>query len=98
MSSGIMAVPERRLSKQGHELQFGTNHLAHFLLFELLKDTLLRSATPEFSSKVVNVSSSGHRGGPVQFDDLKFDKSYTPWGGYAQAKLSNIWMANYIDR
>jgi NAD(P)-dependent dehydrogenase (short-subunit alcohol dehydrogenase family) len=93
-----MAVPERSLTKQGHELQFGTNHLAHFLLFQLLRDALLRSSTPEFPSKVVNVSSSGHRGGPVNFEDLTLEKTYNPWGGYAQAKLSNIWMANYIDR
>lgn len=93
-----MALPDRRLTKQGHELQFGTNHLAHFLLFKLLKDTLLRSSTSDFPSKVVNLSSSGHRGGPIHFDDLTMEKNYNPWAGYAQGKLGNIWMANYIDR
>lgn len=93
-----MALPERTLSKQGHELQFATNHLAHFLLFQLLKDALLRSATSESPSRVVDVSTSGHRGGPVHFDDLTLEKTYNPWAGYAQSKLSNIWMANYIER
>jgi NAD(P)-dependent dehydrogenase (short-subunit alcohol dehydrogenase family) len=96
--AGVMALPERKLTKQGHETQFATNHLAHFLLFELLKETLVNSATPDFPSRVINLSSSGHRGGPVYFDDLTMKDTYSPWGGYAQAKLSNIWMANYIDR
>lgn len=93
-----MALPERVLSKQGFELQFATNHLGHFLLFQLLADTLLRSSTPDFPSKVVNVSSSGHRFGPVNFEDLTLKKNYDPWTAYAQSKLANIWMSNYIER
>ncbi|KAJ5957472.1 hypothetical protein N7501_011751 [Penicillium viridicatum] len=61
-NAAVMNTPESR-TKDGFELQFGTNHLSHFLLFYLLKDTLLETArsTPTFNSRVINVSSAGHR-------------------------------------
>lgn len=55
-----MAVPDIQLTNDGHKLQFGTNHLSHFL-FQLLKPGLLAAATPELASRVVNLASSGHR-------------------------------------
>ena len=97
-NAGIMALPERTLTADGFEAQFGTNHLAHFLLFQLLKPTMLKSATPEFASRVVCVSSSGHRISGVHLDDLQLEKSYDPWVGYGQSKTSNIYMANELDR
>jgi NAD(P)-dependent dehydrogenase (short-subunit alcohol dehydrogenase family) len=96
-NAGIMATPEGRTA-DGFELQFGTNHLAHFLLFQLLKDTLIKSATPDFGSRVVNVSSTGHRMGQIHFDNLKLEGIYNPWLAYGQSKLSNIYMANEIER
>lgn len=96
-NAGIMATPEGRTADD-HELQFGTNHLAHFLLFQLLKPALLSSATPELPSRVVNLSSVGHRGGGVQFDNLKLEGIYHPWTSYGQAKTANIYMANEIER
>lgn len=96
-NAGIMAAPEGKTA-DGFESQFGVNHLAHFLFFNLLKDTLLASSTPEFHSRVVNVSSVGHTYGQIQFDNYGFEKgNYTPWAGYAQAKLANIYMANEIE-
>ncbi|KAK6950906.1 hypothetical protein Daesc_007434 [Daldinia eschscholtzii] len=77
-NAGVMKTPESR-TKDGFELQFGTNHLSHFLLFYLLKDLMLASSTPEFHSRVVNVSSSGHRYGPVRFDNLNFEGEYDGW-------------------
>ena len=53
-----MATPEGKTA-DGFEIQFGTNHLGHFLLFQLLKPALLAAATPEFSSRVVSLSSVG---------------------------------------
>ncbi|OTA96397.1 hypothetical protein M434DRAFT_392836 [Hypoxylon sp. CO27-5] len=96
-NAGVMKTPESR-TKDGFELQFGTNHLSHFLLFYLLKDLLLASSTPEFHSRVVNVSSSGHRYGPVRFENLNFEGEYDGWAAYGQSKTANIYMANQIER
>ena len=97
-NAGIMATPQGKTA-DGFELQFGTCHLAHFLLFELLKPTLLASSIPSFNSRVVALSSSGHRTGGVRFDDYNFEKGdYSPWVAYGQAKTSNIYFANELDR
>ncbi|KAH8803532.1 short-chain dehydrogenase/reductase-like protein [Xylogone sp. PMI_703] len=99
-NAGVMAVPERQLTKDGHEMQFGINHLAHFLLFQLLKPALLASSTPQFHSRVVNLSSSGHRvHGINDSDNYDFQKGdYDPWVAYGQSKTANIYMANEIER
>jgi NAD(P)-dependent dehydrogenase (short-subunit alcohol dehydrogenase family) len=97
-NAGVMATPEGR-TEDGFETQFGTNHVAHFLLFQLLKPTLLHSSTPSFNSRVVMVSSSGHGFSPVLFGDFDLKKrGYDPWIAYGQSKTANIWMANEIDR
>ena len=91
--AGVMACPEGQ-TKDGFETQFGTNHLAHFLLFQLLKPTLLASSTPEFQSRVVSVSSSGHQISGVHFDDLDLKKQgYEKWTAYGQSKTANIYLA-----
>ena len=98
-NAGVMATPEGR-TKDGFETQFGTNHLAHFLLFRLLKPTLLRSSSRAFQSRVVCVASAAHRSSPVRFDDYNFDNpsSYDPWQAYGQAKTAIIYLANEIER
>ncbi|KAJ2982107.1 hypothetical protein NUW58_g6514 [Xylaria curta] len=97
-NAGIMACPEGK-TEDGIELQFGTNHLGHFLLFNLLKDALLASATPSFNSRVLSVASGAHRRGKINFDDLNFDHTeYTPLGAYDQSKLANVLFANELDR
>jgi len=101
-NAGIMANPTRELSADGFEAQFATNHLSHFLLFNLVKEAMLASSTPERNSRVVVVSSVGHRVGKVQFGNYSFSDpngtEYSPWGAYAQSKVATIYMANYIDR
>ncbi|KAM0322979.1 hypothetical protein ACHAQA_009078 [Verticillium albo-atrum] len=97
-NAGIMACPEGKTA-DGFETQLGTNHLGHFYLFHLLKSTLLSSTTPEFASRVISVSSSGHFLGGINLDDLNFEKTpYHPWLAYAQSKLANIHFANELDR
>lgn len=97
-NAGIMATPFSK-TKDGFESQFGTNHLAHFLLFQLVKPALLASATPAYPSRVVSVTSTGHTFGPPLFDDYNFDSTpYNPWRAYGQAKTSNIWFANAIEK
>lgn len=60
-NAGVLAVKNLQFTNQCYELQFATNHLAHCLLFELLKPALLAGSSSEFQSRVVIVSSSGHR-------------------------------------
>lgn len=99
-NAGIMAVQDLQFTKDGHELQFGTNHLSHFLFFELLKPALLAGVTPDFHSRVVNLSSSGHRiHGINESDNYNFQiTEYTAMTAYGQSKTANIYMANEIER
>ncbi|KAJ5221337.1 uncharacterized protein N7469_010224 [Penicillium citrinum] len=100
-NAGVMAIPDLQLTNEGHEMQLATNHLSHFLLFNLLKPALLAGSTPAFSSRVVAVSSAGHHrtAGINSSDNYHFQKGdYDPWVAYAQSKLANIYMANEIER
>ncbi|KAI1150705.1 hypothetical protein F4825DRAFT_392013 [Nemania diffusa] len=96
-NAGVMNPPEGR-TKDGFETQFGTNHLGHFLLFNLLQPALLAGSTPEKASRVVVVSSVAHRFGEVHFDNINFENNYEPMAAYAQSKTANLWTANEIDR
>lgn len=98
LNAGVMATPEGR-TKDGFETQFGTNHLGHFLLLQMLTPALLAASTPEFQSRVVSLSSAGHRAGGVRFHDLNFEKeAYDPWLAYGQSKTANIYLANEVER
>ncbi|KAL7921483.1 hypothetical protein ACQKWADRAFT_327566 [Trichoderma austrokoningii] len=99
-NAGVMGIPNLQLTKDGHEMQFGVNHLAHFLFFQLLKPALLAGTTAEFASRVVNVSSSSHRlRGILASDNYNFQKGdYDRWASYAQSKTANVYMANQIER
>lgn len=99
-NAGIMGVPNLQLTNDGFEAQFATNYLGHFLLFVLLKPALIVSTTPEFSSRVVNVSSSAARSVDLTTsDNYNFEKTeYDPNIAYAQSKLAMISMANHIER
>lgn len=99
-NAGIMGVPELQLSKDGHELQFATNYLSHFLLFKLLEAALLAASTPEFNSRVVSVSSDSHRLSDVnESGNYSYEKGgYHPFMAYGQSKSAIGHMANEIDR
>ncbi|KAL3483006.1 short-chain dehydrogenase [Aspergillus germanicus] len=96
-NAAVMNTPESR-TKDGFELQIGTNHLSHFLLFWCLKDLLLQSVTPAFHSRVINVSSSAHRYGPVQLNNINFEGNYNGWLAYGSSKTANIYMTTQIER
>lgn len=100
LNAGIMAPPEALKTKDGIDMQFGTNHLAHFLLFELLKEKLIKSSTKEFNSRVVTVSSGGHRISDIIWDDINFEKdvAYDPFKAYGQSKSANVLMAREIEK
>jgi NAD(P)-dependent dehydrogenase (short-subunit alcohol dehydrogenase family) len=89
-NAGVMAIPELRLSPEGHELQFATNHLGHFrLALGLL--SALRAAG---GARVVSVSSRAHLNSPVIFDDIDFaHRAYDPGLAYAQSKTANVLFA-----
>ena len=82
-NAGVMAPP-RRLSAQGHELQFAVNHLGHFALTQKLLPLL----KPQ--GRVVHVSSGAAYFGRIAFDDLQGERSYDAWAAYAQSKLANL--------
>ncbi|KEF59700.1 alcohol dehydrogenase [Exophiala aquamarina CBS 119918] len=99
-NAGVMGIEELTLTADGHEIHFATNHLSHFLLFQLLKAALLGSSTPEFQSRVVMVASSAHRSSTMsESDNYNFQKGGYNFGtAYAKSKLANIYMANELDR
>jgi NAD(P)-dependent dehydrogenase (short-subunit alcohol dehydrogenase family) len=84
-NAGVMAVPYQRTA-DGFELTFATNHLGHFALTGLLLGKLL--GTP--GSRIVTVSSIGHRDGVMRFADLQSEHRYQPWPAYWQSKLANL--------
>lgn len=84
-NAGLM-FPPYGLTRDGYELQFGTNHLGHFALTGLLLPRLL--ATP--GARVVTVSSVAHRYGKMHFDDLMLTSHYQPDPAYGQSKLANL--------
>ncbi|EFH82500.1 oxidoreductase [Ktedonobacter racemifer] len=92
-NAGVMAIP-RHETKDGFEMQFGTNHLGHFALTGLLLPLLL--ATPK--SRVVTTSSMARAMGRVNLDDLQSQKGYTRWSAYGQSKRANLLFAFELQR
>ncbi|XP_070686194.1 retinol dehydrogenase 13-like [Pempheris klunzingeri] len=84
-NAGIMRCPKWQ-TEDGFEMQFGVNHLGHFLLTNCLLDLLKKSAP----SRIVTVSSLAHERGQIHFDDIHSEKDYHPWRSYAQSKLANV--------
>lgn len=92
-NAGIMACP-KALTKDGFEMQFGVNHLGHFMLTNLLLDCLANGAP----SRIVVVSSSGHKLSDINKDDLMGEKSYSKIKSYGQSKLANILFARELAK
>ncbi|KAK9143788.1 hypothetical protein Syun_013188 [Stephania yunnanensis] len=100
-NAGILAPPFK-LSQDGIELQFATNHLGHFLLTNLLLDTLKRTAKrSKVEGRIVNVSSNAHRyafGEGIPFNKINDEPSYNRMWVYGQTKLANILHSNELAR
>jgi len=87
--AGVMAIPTFETTKDSIELQFGSNHIGHFLLTNLLMPQILAAGK---GSRIVNVSSNGYELAGVRFDDYNFEegKAYDPWLAYGQSKTGNV--------
>ena len=93
-NAGVM-YPPKQTTGDGFELQFGTNHLGHFALTGLLLERML----PVPGSRVVTVSSVGHRiRARIHFDDLQWERSYSRVGAYGQSKLANLMFTYELQR
>lgn len=93
-NAGVMWTP-KQVTKDGFELQFGTNHLGHFALTGLVLDHML----PVPGSRVVTVSSQGHRiHAAIHFDDLQWERRYNRVAAYGQAKLANLLFTYELQR
>ncbi|MET7290518.1 oxidoreductase [Streptomyces sp. NPDC005573] len=90
-NAGVMMLPELRTA-QGFEMQFGTNHLGHFALTNLL--------LPHLTDRVVTVASAMHRGGDgrIHFEDVNLRGRYSPTRAYAQSKLANLLFTLELQR
>jgi NAD(P)-dependent dehydrogenase (short-subunit alcohol dehydrogenase family) len=89
-NAGIM-IPPYSKTADGFEMQFGTNHLGHFALTNLLLGHV--------TGRVVTVSSTGHRVGAIDFDDLNWEhKAYKAWRAYGQSKLANLLFTAELQR
>jgi NAD(P)-dependent dehydrogenase (short-subunit alcohol dehydrogenase family) len=93
-NAGVMWTP-KQLTADGFEMQFGTNHLGHFALTGLLLDNLM----PVRGSRVVTVSSMGHRiRAAIHFDDLQWEHRYDRIAAYGQSKLANLLFTYELQR
>jgi NAD(P)-dependent dehydrogenase (short-subunit alcohol dehydrogenase family) len=93
-NAGVMWTP-KGTTKDGFELQFGTNHLGHFALTGLLLDHLL----PAEGSRVVTISSQGHRiRSTIDFDDLQAERGYDRVAAYGRSKLANLLFTYELQR
>jgi NAD(P)-dependent dehydrogenase (short-subunit alcohol dehydrogenase family) len=91
-NAGVMACPFGK-TVDGFETQFGTNHLGHFVLVNRIASLMKRG------SRLVNLSSAGHRYSDVDVDDPNFERApYDPWAAYGRSKTANILLAVEFDR
>jgi NAD(P)-dependent dehydrogenase (short-subunit alcohol dehydrogenase family) len=93
-NAGVMACPLMRTA-QGFEMQFGTNHLGHFLFTALLSPALINGAP----ARVINLSSAGHKFGSFNFSDPNYHRrDYDKWQAYGESKTANILYSIGLDQ
>eukprot|EP00094_Tigriopus_californicus_P005946 TCALIF_05728-PA protein Name:"Similar to RDH13 Retinol dehydrogenase 13 (Homo sapiens)" AED:0.07 eAED:0.07 QI:2564/0.85/0.87/1/0.42/0.5/8/77/512 len=96
-NAGVMLCPNWK-TEDGFDMQFGTNHLGHFLLTELLLPLLRKSVNTGFHPRIVIVSSLAHESGQIYWDNINFEKSFSSMNAYKQSKLANVMHANELAR
>ena len=95
-NAGVMRLPQRQVTEDGFEVQFGTNFLGPFALTVLLLPALQRASSP----RVTTVSSGAANMGlkKINFDDLQWQRSYGPWKAYCQSKLADLMLMLELER
>lgn len=93
-NAGVMALPQRRNTADGFEMQLGSNYLGHFALTGHLLPLLRAAQAP----RVVNLASLAHRQGRIDFDDLQTERPYRAWKAYGQSKLAMLMFALELQR
>lgn len=93
-NAAVMSPPQRKTTKDGFELQLGTNYLGHFALTAQLLPLLIKGVYP----RVVTLSSIAARNGVIDFNDLQFEWGYKPMQAYAQSKLACLMFALELQR
>jgi NAD(P)-dependent dehydrogenase (short-subunit alcohol dehydrogenase family) len=93
-NAGVMAPPDRQVTEDGFELQFGTNYLGHFALTQRLLPALRRAKSP----RVVSLGSVAARDGKIDFANLQAERSYAPMTNYSQTKLACVMFAFELQR
>lgn len=88
------AMPERRMTADGHELTLAVNHLGGYLLTRLLLDRVLEADAP----RVVYTASMGHKHSPLDFDDLDLERGWSMLKAYGRTKLMNVLTAMELHR
>ena len=100
-NAGVMACP-KSFTTDGHEMQFGVNHLGHFALTLKLMDVIQASSTTTAPARIINLSSIGHYlvnpSMGIRLDDLKGEKNYDIWERYSSSKLANILFTKELQR
>ncbi|RZJ40498.1 MAG: SDR family NAD(P)-dependent oxidoreductase [Brevundimonas sp.] len=92
-NAGVMALPTRQTTADGHEMQFGTNYLSHFVLTARLLPLLTAAR-----ARVVQLASIAHKGGRIRLDDLNYTQGYKAWPVYQQSKLAMLMFAIELQR
>lgn len=90
-NAGVITT-QREFTKEGLEMQFGVNHVGHFLLTLLLLERLHKG------SRIVQVASGAHKWGDIYFEDLSLEKSFRPFKAYGQSKLANVLFAKELSK
>ena len=94
LNNAGVVMTERKVTAEGHELTFATNHLGYFVFTNELLDVLKASAP----ARIINVASDAHVGMKINFDDLMGEKSFAGWRAYGQSKLANIMFTYELAR
>lgn len=95
-NAGALAPPELHVEKL--ESHMAVHYWGPFLLFHLLKHAMLDSSSPQFPSRVINVSSKAHQVERIDFDDPHMPRKTTVFDGYPRSRLAQVYMASEIER